>query len=169
MANVRLSCWCLQKVLFYWSITDTHYISFRCATYWFNICIQCKVIPISPATVCHQSYLSFFLWWEYLRFMLLVTFKFTIKYYWLYSSCCTLHSHDLFILYMEVCTFLIPFAHFTHSINTLPSGNHQPVCEFGLVLVFLFIYFGFPHPFLGSTYKQNHAEFAFHCLTFHLE
>ena len=42
----------------------------------------------------------FFLWWELLRSTLLAMFKYALQ----YNSCYTLHSRDLFILELEICT-----------------------------------------------------------------
>lgn len=51
------------------------YTSFMCTTQWFNLCLHCKVITrISLVIIRHCTKLA---------------------YYWLYSSCCTLHPYDL--------------------------------------------------------------------------
>ena len=68
---------------FYLSISDLqYYISFRCATYWFDIFIYYKmVIMIGLVTI-----------------YIFCTIYCTKLYYWLYSLFCTLHPHDLSIL-----------------------------------------------------------------------
>ena len=77
---------CYDFVTF-WSIIDLqHYVSYYCTTQWFYISIHIKMFTmIGLVTICHH--------------------KNILHSYWLYSPHCTFHTHDSFILQLEVCTF----------------------------------------------------------------
>lgn len=71
-------------VYLYWRVVDIqYYISFKCKTSWFTICIHYKATIIKVTKIIMVSH--------HLSPKLL-------KYYWLQSLCCTLYSHDSFIL-----------------------------------------------------------------------
>ena len=68
-----------------------YYVSFRCTTYWFDICILYEMITMASlvAICCHTKLL---------------------RYYWIYSLCFIVYPHGLFIIWKFVT--LIPFTYF---------------------------------------------------------
>ena len=76
--------------IFYWRVVDTqYYISFSCTTQWFNIYIHDNSrYQLSPYQV--------------------------VTIFWLYFLCYTLHAGYLFILQLEVCTFLFLWVHLSY-------------------------------------------------------
>ena len=93
---------------------------------------------VSSVTVCHHPKL--------------------IHYHWLYSPCCTLHPYDLFILYLDICTF----GYSPTPPQTLPLGNHQNILcihESGFVLCVCYVGMWY---LISLTYFSYHNTFQVH-------
>ena len=85
-----------------------------------------------------------------------------LKYYWLYSLCCTLHTHDSSVTTSLYVQILSPFSPILSTPPPPPrSGNHQSLlCIYESVSI-LFVHL---FCFLGSTYNWNHMVFVFQSL-----
>ena len=141
--------------MFYWDMIDMwHYITLKYTTYWFDVCMYCKMITtISSVNIYHHHSYKFFL--------MMRTFKiYSLRSFQKLQCRIVNYNHDdiHYIPRTYLITGSLPFDHL-YSFSLFPSLDlwQPPFCS-----LFLWV----PFFFLDSTYKWDHTVFVFLCLTY---